>query len=313
VSAGASIELPQELAPVEGPLLASLCEGAVRGLGECGAPMRDLLDAGLAPPDVLTGMTLHLLANQPRRPRTGREPRGAIEGGVWVREQVTYHAPVRVGSAIRVTGSSARRFARRGRRYGVTLSETRSEAGELLVSSCTTGLLSYRRDPELVDEAQGVAESELPIASPDYGAARANPCLEALRGLRAGDEICMSATPVTLEMMRLRDAGRDDNPIHTDPEVARREGLAAPIAGGGHVLAFLQAALIEAWGSECLLHGAHFDVRWVGQTRAETRIRARAMVVSVTPSLGVCALEIHGEDRPVLQGTLSLLLGVARE
>ena len=37
------------------------------------------------------------LANQPRRPRADGGRRGAIEGGVWVREQVTLHAPVRIG------------------------------------------------------------------------------------------------------------------------------------------------------------------------------------------------------------------------
>lgn len=305
----AAPSLPQTLTPVEGPLPAWLCDGAVAGLGECGAPVRAIALAGLVPPDVLTGMTLYLLANQPRRPRQQGEERGAIEGGVWVREQVTYHAPVRIGAAIRVTGESARRFARRGRRYGVTLSQTHSQSGELLVSSCTTGLLSYRRDPSLVDEAHGVPESELRVAGPDLAAAHSNPCLETLAALRVGDEIRSPATLVTLEMMRLRDAGRNDNRIHTDPEVARREGLAAPIAGGSHVLAFLQAALISEWGSECLLHGAHFDVRWVGQTRAETHVTGRATVLSVTPALVECELEIRGEDRPVLQGRLSFPLG----
>ena len=301
--------LPQPLAPVDGPLPASLCEGAVAGLGACAGPVHEIVEAGLVPPDVLTGMTLYLLANQPRRPRPEGEKRGAVEGGVWVREQVTYHAPMRIGEAVRVEGASARRFTRRGRRYGVTSSQTRGSDGRLRVSSCTTGLLSYRRDPELADESHGLSETELEVPGPDLSAARANPCLEVLRALRVGDRVETGPTQVTLEMMRLRDAGRDDNPIHTDPEVARREGLVAPIAGGSHVLAFLQAALMDAWGGECLLHGAHFDVRWVGQTRAETRITSCATVARVTPELVACDLEIRGEDRPVLQGTLLVPLG----
>jgi acyl dehydratase len=194
----------------------------------------------------------------------------------------------------------------------VTTSQTRSQSGELLVSSCTTGLLSYRRDPDLPDQATGLAEAALPVAGPDPSAASDNPCLDRLRGLRVGDEVRAPTTLVTLEMMRARDAGRADNPIHTDPEVARREGLAAPIAGGSHVLAFLQAALIEAWGSESLLYGAHFDVRWVGQTRAETHVTPRATVVQAAPELLVCDLEILGEDRPVLEGKLSLPLASER-
>lgn len=303
-----SPSLAQTLLPVDGPLPARLCEGAVAGLGECGAPIQAIVDAGLVPPDVLTGMTLYLLAKQPRRTHKHGATRTGIEGGVWVREQVTYHSPVRIGEAVHVTGESVRRFSRRGRRYGVTSSETRSSTGDLLVSSCTTGLLSYRRDPELADEAHGVLESELPIPGADRAAARSNPCLETLRRIRPRDQITTGPILVTLEMMRLRDAGRDDNRIHTDPEVARREGLAAPIAGGSHVLAFLQAALMAQWGPQCLMHGAHFDVRWVGQTRADTHVTPRATVTAVSPAMIECELDIRGEDRQVLHGILRLPL-----
>jgi acyl dehydratase len=303
-------QLPQELAPFRGVIEARLCQGAVAGLGDRGGPVRTLFEAGLVPPDVLTGMTLHLLASQPRRPRAdGGAKRGAVSGGVWVREQVTYHAPMRVGEEVTISGESLRRFVRNGRRYGVTRSVTIGEEGRLLVSSCTTGLLSYRRDPALAEEEEGVPERDLGPPEVERGAAFANPCLERLRALEVGEVVETGPVLVTLEMMRWRDAGRNDNPIHTDPEVARREGLVAPIAGGSHVLAFLQAALMDAWGTEALLHGAHFDVRWVGQTRAENRIAARAEVTGVSSDELVCALEIRGEDRPVLLGTLSLPVG----
>ncbi len=110
-----------------------------------------------------------------------------------------------------------------------------------------------------------------------------------------------------------RDAGRDDNPIHTDPAVAAREGLAAPIAGGSHVLSFVQSRLMEEWGPECLLHGAHFDVRWIGQTYAESHVVPRARVVEVAPDRIGCDIEVDGEDRPLLRGKMMLpLAGVSR-
>jgi hypothetical protein len=74
--------LPHALAPLEGPLPTFLCDGALASLGDRGEPVRALVDAGLVPPDVLTGVTLFLLANQPRRPRSGGKKKGAIEGGV---------------------------------------------------------------------------------------------------------------------------------------------------------------------------------------------------------------------------------------
>ena len=300
-------ELPQPLAPVRTPMPDDLPRGAVESLGACGRASRELLDAGLVPPDVLTGMTLFLLASQPRRRRPdGRKRRGAVAGGVWVREQVTFHQPVRVGEELIVTGESARRFSRRGRRYGVTTSETHAADGRLLVSSCTTGLLRYRKQEGLEDAAEGRPEDEIAIFGADPAGAGANPALPALRALVVGDRIQGESAPVTLEMMRVRDKGRGDNPIHTDPEVARREGLAAPIAGGSHVLAFLHETLMRAWGPEALLHGAHFDVQWKGQTFAGTHVTPRALVVSATPRQVQLSLAIEGEQRTALVGTLEI-------
>jgi len=301
--------LPQELSPVEGPLPAGVAQGSILGLGPHAAGVRGLVDLGLVPPDVLTGMTLHLLSNQPRRPREDGEPRrGAIEGGVWVREQVTYHAPMRIDEPIRVTGESVGRFSKKGRRYGVTLSETVGEDGRLLVSSCTTGLLSYRREPGLEDAYEGAAENDSARPGPDAKSAAGNPCLARLADVREGDVIAGERALVTLAMMQQRDAGRDDNPIHTDPAVAEREGLAAPIAGGSHVLSFIQARLMEAWGPECLLHGAHFDVRWIGQTYAESHVVPSARVVEVNEERIGCELSVEGEERTLLRGKMILPL-----
>lgn len=300
--------LPQALAPWQGTIDLGLCEGAAEGMGPCAGPARELLERGLVPPDVLMGMTLHLLAQQPRRTTDGEEKKGAVEGGVWVREQVTVHRPVRQAEEVVLSGSSARRFVRRGRRYGVTVSETRDRDGLLLVSNCTTGLLSYRKDPSLEDGGIGVPEDQLAIPRPDPASARANPHDTRLREIREGEVVSGAPTRVTLDMMRLRDAGRNDNRIHTDPEVARREGLAAPIAGGSHVVAFLQAALMAEWGAESLLHGAHFDVRWTGQTRAGDRIVPRATVEPSAPDLLRCTIGVEGDDRALVTGTLLLPL-----
>ena len=245
--------LPRELTPVRGPLPEALARGAAESLGAWGKATSELVESGFVQPDVLMGMTLYLLAGQPRAPRPdGGRRKGAVAGGVWVREQLTIHRPVQLGQELVVAGEAVRRFSLRGRRYGVTTSETRDADGRLLVSSCTTGLLRYRKHEGPDEPAEGRDESALDVPGPDAGAAPENPSHEVLRALREGQRIDGESSLVTLEMMRVRDAGRDDNPIHTDVEVARSEGLRAPIAGGSHVLSFLVEALLRAFGSESL-------------------------------------------------------------
>ena len=301
--------LPAPLVTFRGAVPEQLSICAAEGMGEWGGPAREVIASGFVPPDVLTGMTLHLLASQPRRPRAdGAKRKGAIEGGVWVREQVTYHAPMRLGEEVEISGASVQRFSLRGRRYGVNTSETRGEDGRLLVRSCTTGLLQYRRDPELADAVEGEA---VQVPGADLSAAATNPCGRRLRAVSVGDVIEGGEALVTLEMMRTRDAHRDDNPIHTDPAVAKREGLAAPIAGGSHVLAFLQAALMAEWGAEALLHGAHFDVQWKGQTYAGTQIRPSARVTGTGDTLEL-DLVIEGEERTALTGRAWIPMAAGR-
>jgi len=306
-----SPRLPRKLETVRQPLPKELVEGAVLGLGELAEAARAAADEGLVPPDVLVGASLFLLASQPRPPTrssrgsSGKRP-SAVAGGVWVREQVTFHHPVEIGQELVFSGESAQRFTRRGRQYGVTVSETRDAAGSLLVSNRTTGLLRYRKDAGALDERHGRADDALPPCGPDRAAADANPALGPLRALRVGDRFALPPVAVTLEMMRARDGKLDQNPIHTDPAVARREGLAAPIAGGSHVLSFVLEALMRTFGAAALLHGAHLDVQWKGQTYAGATIEPSAEVTRADERGVVLALEVRGEDRVAMVGTLEV-------
>jgi acyl dehydratase len=90
--------------------------------------------------------------------------------------------------------------------------------------------------------------------------------------------------------------------------MARREGLGAPIAGGPHVLAFLQEALMEALGPEVLLHGAHFDVRWVSPVRSERSIASRATVSRVEADRILLELAVDCEGERALVGSAALPL-----
>lgn len=301
--------LPRALTTIRQPLPEELARGAVEGLGDAAVASREMLERGLVPPDVLVGNCLFLLASQPRAPRAdGVKKRGAVAGGVWVREQVTFHRPVALGQELIVSGESAQRYVKRGRTYGVNIAETRDTEGHLFVSNRTTGLLRYRKDETAADERWGRPDEELPTCGPDRSRAADNPSVVGLGELRVGDRIDAPRTVVTLAMMRARDGNRDENPIHTDPAVAKREGLAAPIAGGSHVLSFLLEALMQAWGPEALSHGAHLDVRWTGQTYAGTTITPSATVEQKTKEAVTLKLSIQGEERPAMKGKLQIPL-----
>ena len=121
--------------------------------------------------------------------------------------------------------------------------------------------------------------------------------------------------PVELSwpLMLVRDGPRPTNPIHSDPEAARRAGLAAPIAGGSHVAAFVLERLMAEWGTQALLHGAHLDLRWFAPTFAGDVIVPRASVTERVGGIVRVAIEVVGEDGIVrLRGSLEIPTGEER-
>ena len=292
---------PRALATVEEAIPADRVERVLAGMGKQGPASHALVERGFAPPELPTGFTLALLQGQPRHP--GAAPgEGAVAGGVWVREQWTLHAPVPLGIRLTLSGESLRSYVRRGREYTVTRSETRDASGRLLVSNLTTGLQRYRADPDREDAEEGLAESALPVPEPDPAAAASNPSQDALRALRPGDRVQGEPVDMSLERLQRRDGPVPSNPIHSDPEAARRAGLDVPIAGGAHVVSFLQEILLQAWGIEALFHGAHFDARWVSPVRAGALIVPRARVADVEPGRVELAFEVRCAEETACLG-----------
>jgi acyl dehydratase len=294
---------PYPLSPLHLPLDPAMVERIVTTIGPAKAS-QELYARGIVPPASLTHLTLILLTGQPRRsepkPR-GEERPSAVAGGVWVREQVTYHRPLQLADEVDITGGVARRFTRKGRRFSTTLSETRDPQGRLLVSSCTTGMTQYRPDPSLADETEGLEESAIPVPGPDAACAAENPCRDELRRVEVGERIEGAPFDFTLELLQRRDGKRPGNPIHSDPEAARKAGLSAPIAGGSHVLALLQETLMDAWGAEALIHGAAFDVRFISPVRAGSRIVPRTTVTATGAQLEL-DLEVECDGQTALAG-----------
>lgn len=298
---------PQPLHDVSGPMRATKFAGIRAGMGDAAPATVELLDSGFVSPDVVCGLTLFLLSNQPRTARLDAEGKAtATDGGVWVREQFTWHRPLPSNDAFTVTGASTGRYVRRGRRYGTTVSQTRSSSGELVATNMTTGLLAYRVEEGLADEVVGIPYDETPVPEPDHERAAENPHRSALAAVVA-EESVLGGDPIlmSLDMMAARDTDRPDNPIHSDPDKARAAGLDRPIAGGSHVLAFALEPILAEWGPGVLSHGACIDVRWKAPTRCDVVIVPTATVTALTAdSVSVDLRVALADDVTAMEGTV---------
>lgn len=276
---------PKTLQPASGPMRADKLDGAAQGMGSYGEQTRVLAAQGLVPPDMMTGLTLFLLSSQPRDPDKQKAMPGGgggVAGGVWVRERFTIHRPLARDEGFSVTGESVGRHVHKGRRYGTNRCETVSAAGDRVASNITTGLLAYKVQEGLQDGIEGADPDSLDGAGPNWRSASANPCLAQLKALQEGDEFGGYEVLVGLDLMEARDTKKPDNPIHSDPELARKAGLSKPIAGGSHVLAFALEVIMQQAGPESLLHGAGFDIRWKAPVYADSVICPRARVTQKT-------------------------------
>ena len=272
---------PRALHEVRGPIPRERIDGAAQGMGSWGEETRALVAQGLVQPDMMTGLTLFLLSGQPKNPnRKQKIPGGGggVAGGVWVREQFTIHRPLGVQDPFVCTGESLGRYVAKGRRYGINRCETRSADGDLVASNLTTGLLAYKVDEALSEVAEGLGVDDVEAPQIDRAAAGQNPCMAALEALSPGEVLGGDAVTVSLEMMAARDTDKPSNPIHSDPELAKKAGLKKPIAGGSHVLAFALEPILAVAGRDALLHGACFDVRWKAPVFAGTTIYPLARV-----------------------------------
>lgn len=294
---------PRVYETVRGPYPEAKIAGVIAGMGGHAPTLVGLLESGTLSPDLMTQFSLFLVARQPRTPRPAGAPRkkGApgVAGKVWARERVTYHRPVAVDDAFSIEGSDTGRHVRKHRRYATTISTTCDEAGRRVATNATTGLLSYRPDPSLEDGVEGVSGDLLEVDGPDWQAAAANPHQSALATAEVGEVLGGRPMIMSLAMMAARDTDDPDNPIHSDPEVAKRAGLARPIAGGSHVHCFALEAIAARFGAESMLWGAHVDTRWKAPVECDVEMTPRATITAVESDRVELAFEIALADERV--------------
>jgi len=303
---------PKTLVPASGPMRRDKLDGAAQGMGRWGQETRALAAEGFIPPDMITGLTLFLLSSQRREPSAQQGipgGGGGVAGGVWVRERFTIHCPLRREEAFTARGEAVGRHVHKGRRYGTNRCVTKNAEGVLAASNLTTGLLAYKVDPGLNDALEGQSPEAVTAPAPDWGVASHNPALDQLRRFKSGQAFTGDPVCLSLDLMVARDTDKPDNPIHSDPELAQKAGLAQPIAGGSHVLAFALEVLLQQTGRHALFHGACFDIRWKAPVFAEATIVPEVHVASASTDQVTFTLQVSLEDGvTAMTGTVTVPL-----
>ena len=293
---------PKALKPAVGPMREDKVDGAALGMGDWGAELQALIAEQIVPPDMMTGLTLFILGQQPRNPQKKQVIPGAgggVAGGVWVRERFTILRPLPRAERFTVEGFAVGRHVHKGRRYGTNRCVTYDEQGRGVAENLTTGLLSYKVQEGLGDTLEGQSPDAVQAPEPNWESAQANPHLDALRELQTGQKFGGYAVSMSLALMEARDTKKPDNPIHSDPELAKKAGLSRPIAGGAHVLAFPLEVVMAQVGRYVLLHGANFDVRWKAPVYADTVMYPHAEVAQVAADRVVFDIGVTLEDDAV--------------
>ena len=73
------------------------------------------------------------------------------------------------------------------------------------------------------------------------------------------------------------------------------------------MLSFAIEAVMAALGTEALMHGAHFDIRWKAPTESDVHIVPTATVVAAEPDRLVLDLQVGLEAGPTaMVGTLTI-------
>ena len=294
-----AVTLPLLLPEVPFPADRKLVDCWLGALGTAASASVRLAKRGTVPPLAVTGNTIFLAYRH-----------YDLTGGIYAREQDTYYRPIRIGEALRVAGSIVTSYLKRGRQYRIMTSRTVDETDQTVVESTSTSVEQFLRQGADEQSSEVIPSIAAPTAVLDAGP---SPCRDRLSCLVPGKVITGPETVVTLEMMQAQAGGDSRNPIHTDPEVARRAGLERPIAGGPHVLAYLQEAMMDQLGDEVLCHGAHFDVRWISPVATDTTVSPRATVEEVDARRVLFRLELDCDGALAMIGKAVVPIGLSPE
>ncbi len=124
--------------------------------------------------------------------------------------------------------------------------------------------------------------------------------------VRVGDFLPELKREVTQEQMNLyAEVSEDENPLHTDPEFAKRTRYGGTIAHGVLILAFVSQCMTN-WVPNGWLRGGEIEAKFVAPVYAGDTIVVSGSVAGITDCDGMivarCEVRAAVGDRTVLAG-----------
>lgn len=177
-------------------------------------------------------------------------------GTIHAKQEFEFLHPIKAGMRVLCAGKIEDKYMKRGRKYVEIRTRASDMQGRELVRSKIVMVLPSEKEE---GEGRKARRSE--------------------QAVRVGEEIPPVTKMITQEVIeRYAEASGDFNPIHIDPEFARRAGLGGTIAHGMLTLAYLSQMLMEFFG-EGWVQGGHLSVTFLAPVRPGDRITARGTVV----------------------------------
>ena len=201
-----------------------------------------------------------------------------ISSSVHAGQSVEILALPRMGDTLTVSGTVARKYTRKGRRYVVSRTETVDAADRVVAVGETTGVIVY-------DEAEGDAGTRTEaVTSPAPSLATLGPLVREM----------------TFEKMVLYEPP-DEQSMHTSDAIAREVGLPSAIATGTQFMAYIFDLLHEAYGFEGIV-GTRVEAKIRLPVFAGDRIEAVADLIAETDGMREHRVHCTSPNGDVIRG-----------
>lgn len=212
--------------------------------------------------------------------------------GLHQTEEVWFHAPVRLGSIVTLTGRYIDKYQRRGKGYVVLECDAHDETGALLVRQISTEIM---RIPEGVRLGEGSAGPGSERIRGEWPEDR-SPVAHARRGMASGTPVAPLTKVARQDQMAVfSGCGLNRHNIHTDDNVARAAGFRAPLAQGMMETCWISEMLARFFGP-VWLSGGWLKTKYLKPVFAADEITLRA-VVSDEEADGRVRLEVWATNQ----------------
>lgn len=202
---------------------------------------------------------------------------GNTAQGLHTHERLVFHAPIRVGETVTVTGSYVDKYERRGKGYVVLDAEARGEDGRLLVTHHGREIMRTVAGDVVGRSGAGGRGVERTVTG--FVDADLPPAHHASHGLRRGQQLpTLTRTFHQDQMNAFSWAGKGFANVHTSIEKAMASGLDRTIVQAQQQTGIL-VELLTSFVGAAVYRGAELDLRFVNPAFVGERLTAGGAVL----------------------------------